>query len=194
MNNSILLLCILFIFSNSSKAQEQNTIVTDNFQSSYTLDNGKIGGPYKSFYDNGQKKAEGQFENNYRTGKWIVWDSTGIKKIEDYVFDSERMLTECRIIGICPVVEIDGVPNDLFWIYFPQAREYFAKETLNSSELPTHIKSLDDLFFFRNYSGKIYKERKLYDEEVLSTNDAQKIEIDLIENEHELWLNSVDQN
>lgn len=34
-------------------------------------------GKYVSFYGNGNKKAEGNFRNNRRTGKWEVWDSTG---------------------------------------------------------------------------------------------------------------------
>jgi hypothetical protein len=36
-----------------------------------------MNGLYISYYKNGKKKAEGKFGNNYRTGKWTVYDSTG---------------------------------------------------------------------------------------------------------------------
>lgn len=46
-----------------------------------TLD-GRLHGKYTSYYSNGKKCAEGYFNNNFRKGKWMVWDSVGNKKIE----------------------------------------------------------------------------------------------------------------
>ena len=38
---------------------------------------GRLHGKYTSWYGNGIKKSEGQFDNNNRTGIWSVWDSLG---------------------------------------------------------------------------------------------------------------------
>jgi antitoxin component YwqK of YwqJK toxin-antitoxin module len=43
----------------------------------YSVENGLMNGDYTSFYPNGVKKAEGQFQHNTRIGKWTIWDSTG---------------------------------------------------------------------------------------------------------------------
>lgn len=43
----------------------------------YHTKNGLLDGKYVSHYANGKKKAEGNFKDNLRTGKWQVWDSTG---------------------------------------------------------------------------------------------------------------------
>jgi hypothetical protein len=38
---------------------------------------GRFDGKYVSYYPNGKKKAEGRFRNNYREGKWQLWDQSG---------------------------------------------------------------------------------------------------------------------
>jgi gliding motility associated protien GldN len=39
-------------------------------------------GHYISYYSNGNKKAEGDFKDNQRSGKWEVWDEAGQKRME----------------------------------------------------------------------------------------------------------------
>jgi hypothetical protein len=46
----------------------------------YTEENGLMHGSYTSFFKNGKKKAEGQFQHNMRIGTWTVYDSTGAVK------------------------------------------------------------------------------------------------------------------
>ncbi len=36
-------------------------------------------GPYVSFRKDGTKEAEGQYENGWRTGKWVFFDQTGFQ-------------------------------------------------------------------------------------------------------------------
>ncbi|MBL4862477.1 MAG: hypothetical protein JKY09_05605 [Crocinitomicaceae bacterium] len=58
------------------------------------------------------------------------------------------------------------------------------------------VKSLDDLFFFRCFSGQIYKAGNVYDRKISDymTGDKEldkeslRIDIDLIEDEHDLWI------
>lgn len=292
------------------KAQETKTFSTDDFSVKYTVENGKIDGEYQSFYANGKKKAEGEFENNYRTGTWSIWDADGNKILdrtysspltaqplqpasdatdaqsayqisynsegyiedfqveessivwskriwrtletennavlfqdqlffsllsnlitnskintysnktgllqdkieldasdlekaqvvrykikESWFFDSEREVMESRIIGICPVVEIDGESKDLCWLYFPELRPFLADVSVAKKATPEHIKTLDDVFFYRFFSSTIYKEVNVYDRELADyveedqlEQEAEKIELELIELEHSTWL------
>ncbi len=119
---------------------------------------------------------------------------------EDFVYDIDRNLSETRIIGICPV----GInkktkdTSDLCWIYFPYIREELAKHKI-SDKKNSLIKSMDDLFFFRYFSGDIYKESNIYDSDLYTQSTSEKelkerqteIEIGLIETEHDIWLGNV---
>jgi gliding motility associated protien GldN len=120
----------------------------------------------------------------------------GYKIKEDWFFDNERMVSESRIIGICPV-SLDTVINstrDLYWIYFPQIRKYLAGEKLKGNAIPEGITNCDDLFFFRCFASSIYKESNVYDRKISDykfgddiAKEAERIEINIIELEHDLW-------
>lgn len=117
---------------------------------------------------------------------------------EDYIFDNERLVLESRIIGICPVVinkkMKDTVALNLYLIYFPDVRKYLAKELIQQNNLPAKVKTLDDLFFFRCFYGQISKESNVWDRPISKyksgkeiQKEAEKIEIGIIETEHNLW-------
>lgn len=121
----------------------------------------------------------------------------GYKIKEDSFFDNERLVSESRIIGICPVVvnTIKQDTIDLYWIYFPEIRKYLAQEKIQHANLPLKIKTLDDLFFYRYFYGQIYKESNVYDRQISVyktgkeiEKEAERIEINLIESEHNIWI------
>lgn len=302
--------------------QEQRSFEDDSIKVFYHTMEGRVEGPYESFYPNGQKKAEGQFDSNYRIGEWTIWDETGNKRIirdysspfefekkypevskegsipmplksinkisynqegfielfplkanmikyykrymrfleednnpilfeddlliktiyegiadssitayyederndphftrvleasmidmknyevvkfhikEDCMFDNVRFVNECRIIGIGPEYRIDSNSTDFFWIYYPEARSAFAKQRINSKEVPAKIKSLDDLFFYRYFSSTIQGWDGIYDfifigsitkEEI--EKESERIELKAIESEHDLWFSLSD--
>lgn len=308
----------LQIITLTLSGQNQERIYQDNNKKIiYHLTQGKINGNYTSYYKNGIKKAEGNFENNLRTGKWTVWDSLGNVKMiriysdpftferiipkvpddkpikllniprykikyneegyityayvkesdvsyhrriwrfispkenpilfekdllfrllnkhildstikaystkddefrevfmpkidtttvkvigfkikEDFFFDMNRVVSDTRVIGICPVV-INQITNDTidaYWVYHPQAREHLAQINIESNIIPEKIKSLDDLFFYRYFYGRIIKQSTVYDrylkdyltgEKLLK--EAERIELYLIEQEHNIWIN-----
>lgn len=119
---------------------------------------------------------------------------------EDIIYDNERNLAETRIIGICPV----GInkktkdTSDLCWIYFPYIREALATQKV-ADKKHTLVQSMDDLFFFRYFSGDIYKESNIYDSDLLTQSTSEnelktrqtEIEISIIEMEHDFWLGFV---
>ncbi len=115
---------------------------------------------------------------------------------EIWFFDNVRKISESRIIGICPVAvyRLDTSKQfDLFWLYYPDIRANLAKEKLNFA-LP-NIKNLDDVFFFRYFSSKIYKEDNVYNKEIKDYKngneidvEAERIMLNLFESEHDFWL------
>ncbi|HYV93139.1 MAG TPA: hypothetical protein VE978_15295 [Chitinophagales bacterium] len=121
----------------------------------------------------------------------------GYKIKEDRFFDTERFLDETRILGICPVAfnKLSKDTIDLYWVYFPQIRKYLAQEKIENTGRASKIKTLDDIFFFRDFSGQIYKESNVFDRKISdykTGNDVEKevesIEINIIETEHDNWI------
>jgi hypothetical protein len=72
---SILAFLWLPILVNAQK--EEKVGYVNDVRCLYSMENGQMNGAYTSFYANGTKKAEGQFQHNMRMGKWTIWDSTG---------------------------------------------------------------------------------------------------------------------
>jgi gliding motility associated protien GldN len=119
---------------------------------------------------------------------------------EYWVFDKQRSILECRIIGMCPVIiqyddqgEYKGT-KPLFWIHFPEARKVFAKNDVFNRQSDVQRMSYDDLFFKRMFSSYIIKESNVYDRfineyapglDALLESDRIKEEIFLLE--HDLW-------
>lgn len=314
MIKAIIILLVSFIvnptvFGQSSKKIYEDTLI----KSIYQTTQGRINGNYTSYYKNGIKKAEGNFENNLRIGKWTVWDTLGNVKMiriysdpftferiipkvpddkpikllniprykikyneegyityayvkesdvsyhrriwrfispkenpilfekdllfrllnkhildstikaystkddefrevfmpkidtttvkvigfkikEDFFFDMNRVVSDTRVIGICPVV-INQITNDTidaYWVYHPQAREHLAQINIESNSIPEKIKTLDDLFFYRYFYGRIIKKSNVYDRQptyILEPSNSEKIDIELIEKEHDIWIN-----
>jgi len=119
---------------------------------------------------------------------------------EDTFFDNERLVSESRILGICPVA-IDLKTKDtvdLYWIYFPHLRSCLAHEIApyESTDASEDILTFDNLFFFRHFYGEIYKESNVYDQPIAAyassseerAQEIQRIEISMIETEHDYWM------
>ena len=317
MKRLIVILGALVFVSFAMKGKEKHRVVGDAYNAVYETTDGRLNGAYVSYYKNGQKKAEGNFENNYRKGTWKMWDTAGTLRVErnyenpfvfknvmpsdankiywqkpanppyalqynkegyidhfvweekmvvwskrlwrtispaenpilfegnhffnilyknmlegkitpyegsddefvhpmavskidtssfkiigyrlkeDCIFDNVRYVSETRIIGFCPVVVTKQKQDtvNLCWLYLPEMRKCLAQEPLKQSNLPTYIKTYDDLFFFRYFYGQIYKESNVWDRPISSytsgndiEKEAERIEITLIETEHDFWM------
>lgn len=127
----------------------------------------------------------------------------GFRMVEDVVFDTVRSLSQSFIISLCPVViDLETTDTlDLFWIYFPHFRKALAQQRVALPSKP-HIKTFDDLFFYRSYCGQIYKEDNVYDrpigayitDKAAIMREAERIELELIELEHDFWLMLTEQS
>ncbi|ASS49099.1 MAG: hypothetical protein A3D31_04785 [Candidatus Fluviicola riflensis] len=145
-------------------------------------------------------------ENELFASQLIISDNPDNYKVisyklkEDNFFDNERLLSESRILGICPVA-IDLKTKDtvdLYWIYFPHLRSCLAAEITpyQSIDASDDIRTFDDLFFFRDFYGEIYKESNISDKPISAyassdeerAKEIQRIEISMIEIEHDFWM------
>lgn len=133
------------------------------------------------------------------------FDPSNVKKIkikEDYYFDRQRSVLEVRVLGICPVVdEIDKVTGEkrfeknLFWIYFPECRNVFAKsEMFNLKNGSAGRLTYDDVFMKRMFSSYIYKEENVYDRAIIeyatgvdALLESEKAKNSIFEFESNLW-------
>jgi len=128
--------------------------------------------------------------------------STAVKYYEikeEWFFEKYNSRSEARIIGIQPVVEKEGadsnpVLEDLFWIYFPEARFVYARSDVFNRNNDAERMSYDDLFLKRMFESTIIKESNVYDC-LISQNEtgldalleAEKIEEKVFNLEHDFW-------
>ena len=120
---------------------------------------------------------------------------------EDFYFDRQRSEMSVRVLGICPVMDdIDENgnyrgPKPLFWIYFPECRNLFAKnEMFNLKNGAAGRLTYDDVFMKRMFSSYIYKEENVYDRQITqyatgvdALLEAEKAKNSLYEFELNLW-------
>jgi hypothetical protein len=147
------------------------------------------------------KTITGYKEDNFREIKSAINSFPnkliGYRMKEDWFFDNDRLVMEARPIALAPVM-VNTSTNDtltLCWLYFPQLRKYLAKEKVKSPDTSTKIKTLDDLFFFRDFYSEIYNEGDVFNRKLPDylpvenrAKETLRIEISIIETEHDIWL------
>lgn len=124
----------------------------------------------------------------------------GFKIKEDMFYENERCISETRIIGICPVgINKEKDTVDMFWMYYPHTRETLAKVKMKGKDFFKDVKTLEDVFFFRNFSAEIIKEANIYDKNLTDYCKSEeemeqeriRIEITILEMEHDIWLGNL---
>ncbi len=122
-----------------------------------------------------------------------------LKLKEEGIFDMNRLVFEYRILGFCPVVKINGLQQDLFWVYYPDIRKYLGKEMVAEKTDLHNIKTLDDLFIFRHFSSLINKttidnpyDKYFEDYQGIKISDLKKLsemtELKIIDDENNMWI------
>lgn len=121
---------------------------------------------------------------------------------EIWYFDEQASQLKVRILGIAPIIdEFDpetGVfkyTQPLFWIYYPEARETFAKFQVFNEFNNMAPMSWYDLFETRFFSSYIYKEnnaldaalKNIYEDGIEVLLESEKIKAELFNFEHDLW-------
>lgn len=120
-------------------------------------------------------------------------------KIKEVCFmDTIRKISELRILGICPIAYFKNDTTKsfgLFWLYFPDIRKVLASEKIRSKQEYPELLNMDDIFVFRHFSSKIIKEDNTYGKEIKDYKtgkdieiEAERINLKLIEYEHDFWM------
>ena len=118
---------------------------------------------------------------------------------EEVFFDKQRSSMETRILGIAPQKEryVNGEfagYQEIFWIYFPEARDVFAASEVYNRHNDVKRLTYDDVFWKRMFSSRIIKESNVYDRFIEDYNspmdallEAEKIKEEIRYKEHDLW-------
>jgi gliding motility associated protien GldN len=123
---------------------------------------------------------------------------------EEWVFDKQTSTMNVRVIGICPIQEFfrEGDVNQesvqrrqVFWIYYPEARELMASNAVFNPQNTARNASFDDIFLKRRFNSYIVKEENIYNNrdisQYLSSKDAmlesKRIESSIFDYEQNLW-------
>jgi gliding motility associated protien GldN len=129
---------------------------------------------------------------------------------EKWFFDKQASTMKVRIMGVAPIkvfnrtlVDVDGnittspevTREVLFWIYFPEYRDLFAKYEVFNPHNDSQNISFDDLFMQRRFASFIYAESNQFENrfipDYLTGDDilyeAERIKQEIFGFEHDLW-------
>jgi gliding motility associated protien GldN len=123
---------------------------------------------------------------------------------EEWYFDKQTSTMNVRVIGICPIQEFyrdedanqeQALHRQVFWIYFPEARELMAANEVFNAQNAARNLSFDDVFLKRKFNSYIVKEENIYNNreisQYLGSKDAmlesKRIENSIFDYEQNLW-------
>lgn len=120
---------------------------------------------------------------------------------EVWIIDEETSTMYPRIMGVAPVRDVFD-PNtgefrgesDMFWIYYPDARQVLANANAFNPGNDAVQMSWEDIMEARLFSSYIVKESNVYDRMIESyatgidaVLESERIKHELFKKEHELW-------
>jgi gliding motility associated protien GldN len=123
---------------------------------------------------------------------------------EEWYFDKQTSTMKVKVIGICPIQEFyreadanqeDAQHRQVFWIYYPEARELLAANEVFNPQNTARDLSFDDVFIKRKFSSYVVKEENIYNNRAinnyLGSKDAmiesKRIENSIFDYEQNLW-------
>ncbi|MFT3737341.1 MAG: gliding motility protein GldN [Breznakibacter sp.] len=156
--------------------------------------------------------ADTQQVQNIVTGQWeqkiIAGErrSDEVKQVmvkEIWFFDRNYSKLDVRILGLCPIREyVDNVGGEerinkkqVFWIYFNQARDLFARHEVFNPRNEAQRRTFDDIFVKRYFGSYIVREANVYSNRNIDQYaqgleamlESEKIKNDISTFEHDLW-------
>jgi len=152
-----------------------------------------------------------EWPNNTFVQRWLPDEITQILVKEVWYFDRKTSQLNSEIIGLCFIREYDkvlGAPtaigfpkerrmNYLFWVYYPDAREYLATIPVYNPYNDSELYSFDDLFVTRKFKSFFVREANVYNDRLITDyvtgRDAQleseRIKKEIFDFEQDLWEN-----
>lgn len=151
------------------------------------------------------RQADGTFQKQTVAGELRPDEVKQILVKEVWFFDRNYSRLDVRILGLCPIREYakasgDGAPEQVsrkqvFWIYFPQARELFARNEVFNPRNDAQRRTFDDIFMKRFFGSYITRESNVYNNRGIDTYavgmeamlESDRIKTDIFTFEHDLW-------
>jgi gliding motility associated protien GldN len=129
---------------------------------------------------------------------WIYENFTSLELKEDWFFDKQKSVLEVRIlsmgVNVLKPKKEDLGPFNLFWVYFPACRPYFAKHEVYNSKNDAERRTFEDIFWKRQFSSVAYKETNVFDRDIERYTkgidallESDRIKNDIFRWEHDLW-------
>ena len=119
---------------------------------------------------------------------------------EDWFFDRQYSVLKVRILGISPLKDVTNEAGEflyekpLFWIRYPDCREYLARNRAFIEGNDSNPMSWEDLFEQRRFSSYVWKESNVHNrrlQDYLQGIDllleGEKIKAEIFNYEHDLW-------
>lgn len=120
---------------------------------------------------------------------------------EVWFFDKETSTMQVRILGIAPLIDVkdsDGnfrYEKAMFWVYYPQARDLFARHRVYTMGGNTNATiSWEDIFEMRYFASFIIKESNVFDRRIEDYArgvdalwESDRIKNMIFNFEHDLW-------
>jgi len=137
------------------------------------------------------RKGKKKISEEYITKTEIkAIDVSGYKVVGYWFFDKRQGEMKYRMLGICPVVpdiytmgseEKDYI--ELFWVYFPAARDILHKNLAFNERNSAMSITFDHLLNSRRFSGVIYKEENVYGDRQIDEYLKDNAQMQLLESE-----------
>ncbi|WP_438966249.1 gliding motility protein GldN [Flavobacterium sp.] len=153
-----------------------------------TTDGGKdqINEDYDA-YMSGAKKIDEQFIN---VTELKAIDVDGYKTVGYWFFDKRQGELKYRLLGICPIIPDVYTMNaeekeyvDLFWVFFPSAREVLHEHTAFNERNSASPISFDHLLNARRFSAVIYQEENVMGDRQIKEYMKENSQMQLLESE-----------
>ncbi len=122
---------------------------------------------------------------------------------EEWFFDKKRSKMNVRIIGLCPVIPEYENPNsgldvkdfELFWIYYPDWRDIFARTiVVNLTKNDAQKRSYLEILEKRMFGSRITMESNIMNREISdymigldALLESERIKEEIFNIEHDMW-------
>lgn len=138
-------------------------------------------------------KAEGLLtEEHYTTSEVTGADVSKYKIVGTWYFDKRQGELKYRIQGICPMA-VDALsklrmgdtaePIELFWVYFPAARDVLHKSKAFNEKNSAMPISFDHLLNSRRFASTIIKEENVYGDRLIEDYVKDNSQMQLLESQ-----------
>ena len=130
--------------------------------------------------------------------KWFYENFSSLTVKEDWFFDKQKSSLEVRILGLgfnAPLVGKEDLgETNLFYVYFPACRPFFAKHEVFNVKNDSERRTFEDIFWKRQFASSVTKESNVYDRNISdyakgieALLESDRVKSDIFRFEHDLW-------